>query len=207
APTPASPEERRLFWLFAGITIILFGARWYATNTVGFGDSEALYACYALHPQPAYLDHPGLSGICARALGNGSAPVPGDAHLVTSLLATVFPWLVTLVAKTLGAPQKHALVAGICFALVPEMAIGLFAMTPDLLLAYLELGAIGLAAAGLEEKPSTGRASIMLALAGLSAGIGAGAKVSGLLVLGGIAIAYAKSKHAKSIWPWIGVAA
>ena len=28
----------------------------------GFGDSEALYACYALHPQPAYLDHPALIG-------------------------------------------------------------------------------------------------------------------------------------------------
>src|SRR5439155_514396 len=124
---------------------------------------------------------PGLIGIFARALGNGSAPLPGDAHMVTALLATIFPWLVVLVARTMGSDRNHALVAGMVFALVPEIAIGLFGMTPDLLLAYLELGAIGLACAGLDEKPGTGRGAIMLALAGLSAGIGAGAKVSGIL--------------------------
>jgi hypothetical protein len=190
-----------------GITAVLFAVRWYASKEIGFGDSEALYASYAIHPQPAYLDHPGLIGIFARALGGGSAPTPGDAHLVTALLATVLPWLVTLVAQNLGALRKHALAAGIVFALVPEIAIGLFAMTPDLLLAYLALGAIGLACAGLDEKPGSGRGAIMLALAGLSAGIGAGAKVSGLLILVGIAVAYAKSRHAKSIWSWIGIAA
>ena len=53
-----------------------------ASATVGFGDSEALYAAYALHPQPAYLDHPGLIGIVAREIGAGTAPTPRQAHAV-----------------------------------------------------------------------------------------------------------------------------
>ena len=35
---------------------------------IGFGDSEALYACYAMHPQPAYLDHPGLIGVIMQII-------------------------------------------------------------------------------------------------------------------------------------------
>ena len=69
----------------------LLAVRLFAAARVGFGDTEALYATYALHPQPAYLDHPGLIGVFARVLGGGTAPDPAAAHLVTALLATLVP--------------------------------------------------------------------------------------------------------------------
>jgi hypothetical protein len=85
-------EVRAPLAILAGLSGALLAVRLYASARVGFGDSEALYAAYALHPQPAYLDHPGLIGIFARAVGNGTAPSPARAHLVTSLLAGLIPW-------------------------------------------------------------------------------------------------------------------
>ena len=61
--------------------------RFLVANGTGFGDAEALYASYALHPQPAYLDHPGLVGFVARALGAGGAPTPQTAHVFASVIA------------------------------------------------------------------------------------------------------------------------
>ena len=63
----------------------LLAVRLYAASHVGFGDSEALYACYALHPQPAYLDHPGLIGVIARVIGGGVQVTPETAHHVTAV--------------------------------------------------------------------------------------------------------------------------
>ena len=62
------------------VSLALLAVRLVAAKTVGFGDSEALYASYALHPQPAYIDHPGLVGIVARTIGGGAAPTPEHAH-------------------------------------------------------------------------------------------------------------------------------
>jgi hypothetical protein len=78
-------------------------------------------------------------------------------------------------------------------------------MTPDLLLAFLGLGAIGLVCGAQGEEPKSGRATAMLALAGLSAGVAGSAKVSGLLLLVALAIALAKSAHGKSPLAWVGV--
>ncbi len=83
----------------AGVSVALFALRLVALTRVGFGDSEALYASYALHPQPAYLDHPGLIGAVARAIGGGTSPSPERAHLVTSVLATLVPWVMMLAAR------------------------------------------------------------------------------------------------------------
>src|SRR5207248_9764051 len=55
--------------LLAAASAALLVARLFAAGRVGFGDSVALYACWAMHPQPAYLDDPGLAGILARAIG------------------------------------------------------------------------------------------------------------------------------------------
>jgi hypothetical protein len=41
--------------ILGALSLLLFAVRVYAATRVGFGDSEALYACYAMHPQPAYL--------------------------------------------------------------------------------------------------------------------------------------------------------
>ncbi len=110
------------------VSLVLFVVRVYATAHVGFGDSEALYACYALHPQPAYLDHPGLVGTVARLVGGGTAPSPLAAHVVTSLAATAFPWVMVLACRAASAPWRRAMAAGIVVSLVPEIALGLFAL-------------------------------------------------------------------------------
>ncbi|HLK37596.1 MAG TPA: hypothetical protein VKU41_12640, partial [Polyangiaceae bacterium] len=92
-------RERTGFAALAVASAVLLGVRFYASTRVGFGDSEALYACYALHPQPAYLDHPGLIGVFARAVGGGTAPSPVAAHAVTSLLATAVPWIMAAACR------------------------------------------------------------------------------------------------------------
>src|SRR4029077_10116481 len=115
-----------------------------AAARVGFGDSEALYAAYALHPQPAYLDHPGLIGVFARTVGGGTAPNAERAHLVTSLLAGLVPWGMALACRAAGASWGRSFGSAVVFALVPEIAIGLFAMTPDLLLALCWTGSLAL---------------------------------------------------------------
>ncbi|MCU0686136.1 MAG: hypothetical protein MUF34_28465, partial [Polyangiaceae bacterium] len=60
----ATPALRALI----GLTLGLLPLRLYAALRLGYGDSEALYACYALRPQAAYRDHPGLIGVLGRAL-------------------------------------------------------------------------------------------------------------------------------------------
>ncbi|MBX3232299.1 MAG: glycosyltransferase family 39 protein [Labilithrix sp.] len=200
APVPGSSAPLRLL---VALTAALFAARIYAAGKVGFGDSEALYASYAVHPQPAYLDHPGLIGQVARLVGGGSAPAPESAHYVTAVVATLVPWLVVAVARVAGTSLSPALVAGAVVAVVPEIAVGLFGLTPDLLLAPLWLGAIGLAIAGLTH----GRPIALLG-AGLLAGVAASAKVSGLLLFAALAFVHLRApRERRTIWPWAGFVA
>ncbi len=142
------PPDRRVLVLLI-VSALLAGVRLYASTVVGFGDSEALYASWALHPQAAYLDHPGLIGLVARWIGDGAAPGPQQAHLMTSVLSTFVPWLLFLVAQRAGASRVAAAGAAIAFALTPEISVGLFALTPDLLLAITWLAALGLFIIGL----------------------------------------------------------
>jgi hypothetical protein len=181
-----------------------------AATLVLLADSEALYASYALHPQPAYLDHPGLVGLAARLVGGGTAPSPLRAHLVTALLATAFPWVLALACRACGASWPRALAAALVAALAPEIAVGLFAMTPDLLLSLAWTGALGLAALALGSPAGSGRASAAFAGAGLLAGVAASSKVSGLALFGALAIAYASRParpHGRTLAPWAGLAA
>jgi len=186
---------------------VLLAVRLWAAYVVGFGDSEALYACYALHPAPMYLDHPGLVGMVARVIGEGAAPTPARAHVVTAVCATLVPWLMFAAARALGADRTRATTAALVFALVPEISVGLFALTPDLLLAPAWLGALALAALALRGKPAVlGTVSAFLG-AGLLAGLAASAKASGVLLFLVLAFAYAKNARARrTIWPWAGLA-
>ena len=45
---------RAAFVALLGISVGMLGVRIYAASAVGFGDSEALYACWAALPQPAF---------------------------------------------------------------------------------------------------------------------------------------------------------
>jgi hypothetical protein len=200
------PESTALLAISAALLVV----RLYAAGRVGFGDSEALYASYALHPQPAYLDHPGLVGLVMRTLGGGTAPAPALVHSITSFAATLVPWAMVLACRAAGATWPRAMTAALVFALVPEIAIGLFAMTPDLLLACAWIGAIGSAALALRSRPGTARAAAAFAAAGLLAGVASAAKITGVTLLGALAAAYSTRPargHARTVAPWAGLAA
>jgi hypothetical protein len=202
-------STRPVLAVLAGVSVALLALRIYAATRVGFGDSEALYASYALHPQPAYLDHPGLVGLLARVVGAGLPPSPLRAHLVTAVVATAFPWVVAQACLACGADRRRSLVAALVAAVVPENAIGLFAMTPDLILAVAWTSVLGLAAVALRSTPGSGRAATAFAGAGLLAGVSAASKVTGLALVAALAFAYSSRParaHARTAAPWVGLA-
>ncbi|MDB4993277.1 MAG: hypothetical protein JWM74_709, partial [Myxococcaceae bacterium] len=219
--------EKKLLLL---LSFALLGVRLYAASQVGFGDSEALYASWAAHPQPAYLDHPGLVGVVAGVIGEGAIPSPLRTHLVTAFLATLVPWLAYVTARALGALRSRAALAGLIVAVVPETAVGLFALTPDLLLAIAWLGALLCAGIGLQSTPRSTRSAVAFLGAGLLAGIACASKVSGLLLVVALLCAYASIARqgsrqrgsgessdvtsgdmarsaVRTLWPWAGIAA
>src|SRR5262245_34887276 len=91
------------FALALASSVILLGLRLAVARATGSGDSAALSATYALHTQPACLDHPGLIGSIARVIGRGDIPRPEVAHLFTAVLATLVPWLGGWAAWVCGA--------------------------------------------------------------------------------------------------------
>ncbi|MGO9839318.1 MAG: ArnT family glycosyltransferase [Polyangiaceae bacterium] len=209
-PASSRPESSTELLALATVSVALLALRLAASGRVGFGDSEALYASYALHPQPGYLDHPGLIGGIARAIGAGTAPTAERAHVVTSVAATLVPWAMVLACRACGAAVRRALVVGLVFGLVPEIAIGLFAMTPDLPLALSWLGTLTFAARALSAAPGSRTASVSFTAAGVLAGIAAASKVTGVLLFTALVAAYASRPartHVRSAAPWAGLAA
>jgi uncharacterized membrane protein len=220
---PDEPDWGRAPYIaLLGVSVAMLAVRLYAVSIVGFGDSEALYASWAAHPQPAFLDHPGLIAIVARAIGEGAIPTPLRAHAVTSLVATIVPWLVFWSARALGTARGRAALAALIVAVVPETAVGLYGFTPDLLLAPAWLGVLALAGVGLRAVPSSNRSVAAFLGAGLLAGIASAAKVSGLLLFVALAATYASlafmkeletrageraKKASRTLWPWAGLAA
>jgi hypothetical protein len=140
----------------------------------------------------------------------GDAPTPHAAHVITSLLAAVVPWVLALAARAASASWRSSFTAACAFACVPEIAVGLFAMTPDLLLALTWLGALACAASGLRAREGDARAAWLLAGAGVLAGIACASKASGALLVLALIATYASRParaHARTIWPWMGLAA
>jgi hypothetical protein len=217
-------------WATSLMTLSAIGLalRLYAATCVGFGDSEALYASYALHPAPAYVDHPGLIGLFARLLlvrasstgalratelvGAAAGQLtllPLRVHCVTAFLATAAPWGVVWAARALGAEARSAWIAGVATALVPEVAVGLFAMTPDLLLFPLWIAALGFTGAALLSEPSSLRAIGCFGATGLATGAALSDKASAVGLLLALVFTYASKKaraHARTVWPWAGLA-
>lgn len=185
----SQPGERNLGLLAVGASLFLCVARLSVAHGTGFGDAEALYASYALHPQPAYVEHPGLIGSIARLIGRGGAPTPVLAHFATAILATLLPWAGALAARASGATWRGALVTVIALALTPELSIGLFGLTPDLPLAFAWLLGLGMTALALRSEPGSRRALAALLLAGVCAGLACLSKASGVLLVLSIVVA------------------
>ena len=212
-PLPTPEEEgalRRGAARLAGAIGALSLVRLYAMRQVGFGDSEALYASYAHFPQPAYLDHPGLVGVITRALGGGGAPSPNAAHALTTCLLAVLPWVGLAAARGVGASTRAAFAMAWLMVLTPEIAVGLFGLTPDVPLAFAWLGALGLAGAWLSGDPGSRPRAAGAVLAGLLAGVATVSKASGLLLFPVLLVPYLHKdarRHARTPWPWLGLAA
>ncbi|MFO0676033.1 MAG: glycosyltransferase family 39 protein [Polyangiaceae bacterium] len=203
----------RALVVFALVTAGLTVLRVAATRDVGFGDSEALYASYALFPAPTYLDHPGLVGVAMRAIarmgGDAGAPTPFHVHLATTVLAGIAPWVLLGAARLSGAPWHRALMAATVYALVPEIAIGLFAMTPDLLLAYAWPTSLALAVVAFRAPPGGTTAWGAFAVLGTSLGIAVAAKVSAIpLGLAFVVLLVSRPfrPHLRTVPPWAGLA-
>jgi Dolichyl-phosphate-mannose-protein mannosyltransferase len=201
--------SRRITWAALATSVVLLAIRLYAAGRLGFGDAEALYACYARHPQPVYVDHPGLIGVIARAFGRGGVPTPYAAHVGTTLLATATPWVAALAARSMGASWPGAALAAFTLMLVPEISVGLFGLTPDLPLILLWYTAVGLSALGILAKPGSARELAFALGSGFAVGLACDAKVSGVVLLAGLITAWASptaSDHRKSVAPYAALA-
>lgn len=198
-------SESRTLSLAVAVTVVLFVLRLELARHVGFGDAEALYAAYGMHPQPAYLDHPGLIGVLHRSLARGGVASPRVVHQFTAVVAALIPWLGVLAARATGAPWLGALRTFFALALLPEMAIGLFGLTPDLPLAGFWLVALGLAALALRSEPKGRTALAASVFAGFACGLAVQAKASGVFLVLAVALAFAGKQgraHLRTAGPW-----
>jgi Dolichyl-phosphate-mannose-protein mannosyltransferase len=151
-------------WIAALVTsVVLFGLRLDLSRILGLGDAEALYFAYGLHPQPAYLNQPGLIGWLARCFGPDASPLA--IHVATAVAATALPWLGVLAARACGARGTPALRSYFALALLPELCLGSAAFTPDLPFAVFWLAALACAGGALRHPPASFRS--LLALLGV----------------------------------------
>ena len=165
------------------ISVALLAARLVLAEEIGFGDAEALYASYALFGQATYLDHPGLVGWLGSLFADADGvPDAVVLHRFTAIAATTLPWLGGLTARAAGASWRGVLLAVIALLVVPEMAVGLFAFTPDVPLAAAWLGALGLAAMALQADPKSTKALAGTLGAGVCTGLACASKASGVLL-------------------------
>jgi hypothetical protein len=188
-------------------TLALLVVRVYAAHRIGFGDAEALYACYARHPQPVYLDHPGLIGVFARALGGGDAPSPLASHLGTAIIATAAPWLAALTARAAGASWSAAGLAAGALMLAPEISVGLFGMTPDLLLFVLWYASVLFSVLALKAPAGSLKTLVFALVSGFATGLACDAKISGVLLLAGLGLGWLSPlarPHRRSLAPYGG---
>jgi hypothetical protein len=118
------------------------------------------------------------------------------------------PWTVTASGLASGATLRRSLAAGLIVCFVPEIAIGLFAMTPDLPMAIAWTSALACAASALRARPGSLGALVGFAAAGLLAGVTVASKASGVLLFAALAATYASAAarpHARTIAPWVGL--
>jgi hypothetical protein len=177
-------------WIAAVLTsLCLLGLRLDLSRILGLGDAEALFFAYGLHPQPAYLDHPGLIGWLARGLGPSASPQL--IHIWTAVAASALPWAGVLAARGCGAERTAALRSYFALALLPELCLGSSAFTPDVPFAFFWLAALGCAGWALRLPPASFQGLLATLGAGVAAALCCLSKSAGwLLVL-------------CLVWPWL----
>ncbi len=209
----AAPESRAGFdtptKTALAITVLLLALRLVLSQAMGYGDSEALYASYALFKQATYLDHPGLIGWVGRWIADADGvPSPITAHRLTTAAALALPWIGGIAARAAGASSRGIMWTVVALAVTPELAVGLFAYTPDVLLGLCWVASLAAALDALRAEPrSTRSLGGTVAAFGLAA-LGTTAKVSGVLLLGALLLTWL-SKGERERWrtsaPWAGV--
>jgi hypothetical protein len=148
-------------------------------------------------------------GVIFRWLSHDAPALPKTVHHFTALLCTLLPWLGVVAARAAGATWPGALRTFFAFALLPEMAIGLFALTPDVPLAVAWTSALAFTALAITSAPKSRMALATSVAAGFAAGLAVQAKASGLLLAPAIALAFASKGarvHLRSAGPWCGLA-
>ncbi len=194
APTPDSERrynQAELLRLAMLLSLGLLALRLIIAEAVGWGDAEALYATYALFRQPSYLDHPGFIGWLGSLLaGANGVPLPVLTHRFTAAAATGIPWLGALAARAAGASWRGSLLAVIALLVAPELAIGLFAFTPDLPLAFAWLAALACAALALRNPPSSWQALAGTVGAGVFTGVAIMSKISGFTLAAALVVTW-----------------
>jgi len=203
-PSLEAPATGSTAWqlVLAIVTsLVLCALRLDLTRHVGFGDDEALFVAYRFHPQPAYLDYPGLIGWLARQL----PPDPRLVHLATTFAATALPWVGVLAAWAGGVSRADALRVYFPLALLPALSIGSFAFTPDLPLAYGWLIALGCSAFALRQ-PMASFAVLLVSIGGgVAAALACLAKASGWVLAACLlctSVGRAERARFRTIAPW-----
>src|SRR5262249_30104495 len=132
------------------------------------------------HPQPAYLNYPGLIGWLAR--GFGPAASPFLIHVCTAVAATALPWLGVLAARSCGARGAPLLRTFFALALLPELCLGASGLRPDLLFALSWLAALACAGGALRHPASSFRSLLSTLGAGVAAALCCLSKQGGWLL-------------------------
>ncbi len=191
-------------WIAALLTsAVLLGLRLDLSRRLGLGDAEALFFSYGLHPQPAYLQHPGLIGWLARCLGAEASPFA--IHAWTALGATALPWFGVIAARACGAQGSPSWRSYFALALLPELCLGSFAFTPDVPFACFWLAALACAGGALRHPPETFRSLLATLGAGVAVALCCLSKQAGwLLLLSFAAVLFGPTQAARrrSLGPW-----
>jgi hypothetical protein len=201
APDPDASFPAAALLLAIATSVVLCVLRLDIARNLGFGDVEARFVAYGFHPQPAYVDYPGLIGWLARWF-----PVePTAIHLATTVAATALPWAGVLAARAQGADAAGALRAYFPLALLPALSIGSFAFTPDLSLAYCWLLALGCAGYVLRQPVTSFGALLASVGGGASVALACLSKTGGWMLAACLIVIFlgrAERARFRTIAPW-----
>jgi hypothetical protein len=124
---------------------------------------------------------------------------------LTAALSTLLPWCGVLAARALGAPRAMALRSYFPLALIPELSIGSFAFSPNLLLCFFWLATLGCAGWALRHAPGRFGTLIACLAAGAGAALACLSKLDGWLLAGSVLAVYlgrARAVRWKTLAPW-----